>query len=183
MSEKRALLKEEVIPELHKELSQRRVNQELETERTGLPEPNRKKWHVKVFSDGAKNGNASRHLSLIPDREVVEPISDAAEGKQKPQTHQSMLLRLILLNSFSRLLFPEECTLPSSKISSLSSSLRVHRVRLLQPERGGRGHKNWNGGHLFFALSSPKLGVVVGAVSAAFGNRSPTSTAAVCVGG
>ena len=83
MSDKRALLKEEVIPELHRELSGRRANQELETERTGLPEPNRKKWHVEVFSDGAKNGNAPRHLSLIPNREAVEHASDAAEGKHK----------------------------------------------------------------------------------------------------
>ena len=83
MSEKRALLKEEVIPELHRELSGRRVNHEFESERIGLPEPNRKKWHVEVFHDCAKNGNASRHLSLIPNREVVEPASDAAEGKHK----------------------------------------------------------------------------------------------------
>ena len=83
MSEKRALLKEEVIPELHRELSGRRANQELESERIGLPEPNRRKWHVEVFSDGAKNGNAPRHLSLIPNREAVEHASDAAEGKHK----------------------------------------------------------------------------------------------------
>ena len=83
MSEKRALLKEEVIPELHRELSGRRANPEFETKRIGLPEPNRKKWHVEVFDDCAKNGNASRHLSLIPNREVVEHASDTAEGNYK----------------------------------------------------------------------------------------------------
>ena len=80
MSEKRALLKEDVIPELHRELFGRRANQELETERIGLPEPNRRKWHVEVFDDSTKNGNASRLLSLIPNREIVEHASDVAEG-------------------------------------------------------------------------------------------------------
>ena len=85
MSEKRALLKEEVIPELHRELSGRRANQDMESQRIGLPEPNRRKWHVEVFGDGDKNGNAS-HQSLIPNREVVGHASDAAEGKHKCQT-------------------------------------------------------------------------------------------------
>ena len=186
MSEKRALLKEEVIPELHRELSGRRAKPEFESKRIGLPEPNRKKWHVEVFDDFAKNVNASRHLSLIPNREVVEPASDAAEGKHKylTQANQSVRLWLILVNSSSRLLLlPEECTLPSIQISSLSSSLRVHRVRLLQPERGRRSHKSGRGGHLFIALSSSELGIVVGAVPTAPGNRSTTSTAAICVGG
>ena len=89
MSEKRDLLKEESIPELReqiRELSRQRVNHEAETKSIGLPEPNRKKWHIEVFNDVAKNenDNASRILSLIPNRDVGHACDDG-EGKRHGQ--------------------------------------------------------------------------------------------------
>lgn len=79
MSERRALLKEESIPELRKqirELSGQRVNHEVETKCIGLPECGRSaKWHIEVFDDGANN-DASRLLSLIPNRGVGHACDD-----------------------------------------------------------------------------------------------------------
>ena len=84
MSEKRALLKEESIPELRKqirELSGQRVNHEVEAKCIGLPECGRSaKWHIEVFDDGANN-DASRLLSLIPNRGVGHACDDG-EGKK-----------------------------------------------------------------------------------------------------
>ena len=82
MSEKRALLKEESIPELReqiRELSEKRVNLEVDTTCIRLPEPDRRKWHAEVFDDGAKNDNATRLLSLIPNRDVGHACDDGED--------------------------------------------------------------------------------------------------------
>ena len=89
MSDKRALLKEEAIPELREQiraLSRQRVDHEAETKCIGLPEPNRRKWHIEVFNDVAmnENDNASRFLSLIPNRDVGHACDDG-EGKHHGQ--------------------------------------------------------------------------------------------------